>query len=437
MQMKKYPFILLFFVLSLNANAQSLPSFTYTLKNGLQIIVCEKKGGNFAEVQVWYKTGSKDETPGIRGMAHMFEHMMFRGSEKYKGDFLQTINRRLGWQSNAYTSFDQTVYHESVPLSSIDTAFDIEADRMENLILTQEILNTERQVVGEEYRNGKNNWFQKLQEDIYPHLYPKGHPYEVNVIGNLDEITSFTREQCRDFYANYYSPNNAFVVVVGNVKADEIFKKAEQYFGHIRKQVSVTEKKNVPDIFNSKIRIEELPIELPMQIYCLAVPSPAVSSSDYIAFKMLTEILFTDPNSVLTERLVKKEHLAYGIQLGSNFWSLHPSFTIIHFVMDYKMGNVKVKKAIREEISNVIENGIDSALISSYIKYNEANSLFSRYSNNDIAMQLGMAHYYYKDCRKAFSIVDKYKKVSIEDLKKAAATYYNVDKLQFVNIKPE
>ena len=434
---KNIVFVLCFFVLQSVLFAQQFPVYTRQLNNGLQVIVCEKPGNDFAEVQVWYRTGSKDERAGIRGMAHMFEHMMFRGTKKYPGNFFEEVNRKFGWQSNAYTTFDQTVYHEYVPLSSLDTAFDIEADRMANLVITQDILNTERQVVGEEYRNGMNNWYQKMQKELYPFLYPKGHPYEVDVIGNLDEITSFTTKQCMDFYQSYYSPNNAFVVVVGNVKANDIFAKAEKYFSPITKQLVIPEKANIPDIQNHHVQKEEFEIEMPLQIYALSVPSPAAADEDFLAFEMLTEILFTDPNSILINRLVKKEFLAYGIQQNNAFLNLYPTKMNISIVMPMQMGNNKVKKIIRDEISNIIENGIDAERMQSYIKSNEASQLLSFYQAGEIASQLGSSQYYYKDCQRAFSLTDLYRKINSSDLQRVAAKYYQPDQLQFINMKPQ
>lgn len=435
--MKKILFLLLFSSCLGMLHSQPFPVYTNTLKNGLQVIVYEKPGNDFAEVQVWYKTGSKDEHEGIRGMAHMFEHMMFRGTKKYPGNFFDVVNRKFGWQSNAYTAFDQTVYHEYVPLNSLDTAFDIEADRMSNLVVSQDILNTERQVVGEEYRNGRNNWYEKLFEDIYPFLYPKGHPYEVDVIGNLDEITSFTTEQCMRFYNNFYSPDNAYLIVVGNMKAEEVFTKAEKYFGGIDKHCVKSDRTIIPDVFSTPIKIEEMIVQFPVQIYSLAVPAPVASDKDFPAFKMLTEILFTDPNSILNNRLVKQEFSAYGIQMNSNFLSLYPSMLSINVIMEVKPGNIKVKKAIKDEINKVIENGIENNRMASYIKSIQSTQLLGLYNAGDIAAQLGIFQYYYNDCRRAFTMADQFKNISSDDLKRVAEKYYQPDKLQFINIKPE
>src|SRR4051812_12459478 len=112
--------------LSITAQAQNFPAHNKTLPNGMEVIVCEKPDNDFCEVEVWYRTGSKDEKPGIRGMAHMFEHMMFRGTKKYPGNFFDIFDRKYGWQSNAYTTFDRTVYHEYIPVNTLEKALDLE-----------------------------------------------------------------------------------------------------------------------------------------------------------------------------------------------------------------------------------------------------------------------------------------------------------------------
>ena len=192
--MKKILFLLIANCQLLTALAYDYPTSSKTLSNGLKIIVCEKPGGSMTEVQLWYKTGSKDEVEGIRGMAHMFEHMMFRGSKNYMGEgdvFIDSMET-IGANVNAYTSFDRTVYHENIPNEKLEMVLKMEADRMENLVLSQNTLDVERQVVGEELRNGQNNWFQRMHDDVYDHLYPDGHPYRVDVIGYLPQILAFT-----------------------------------------------------------------------------------------------------------------------------------------------------------------------------------------------------------------------------------------------------
>jgi predicted Zn-dependent peptidase len=412
------------------------PTFDQTLSNGLKVIVCEKPGNGFAEMEVWYRVGSKDEQPGIRGMAHMFEHMMFRGTTHVSGEqFLEKLDS-VGANWNAYTTFDRTVYHEYLPTSAMEMAMMLESDRMANLNVTQEVLNTERQVVGEEYRNGMSNWYQKLVQDRYENLYPEGHPYQYDVIGHLDEITNFTAPQCMQFYNKYYSPNNAFVVIVGDVKHDDIFALAKKYFGPITKQLPAAVPGKSPDVMSAHAKVTDMDLNFPLQDYCYTFAQPAANDKDYFAYDMLISLLFTDDNSILNERLVKKEHSAYAIVQANETISLYPSRTQFDVFMPPMPGNVKVKKAIREEMDSVIANGIPQDKIDDFLSAMEADQTFSAYSAEGIAGNLGDQEYYFHDYHHIDSELSDYKKVTQDDLKRVAAMYLSADHVDIINIKP-
>jgi predicted Zn-dependent peptidase len=432
----KYKLVLLALACAGMTQAFNYPIYSKTLGNGLKIIVCEKNTNSMAEIQVWYRVGSKDEWDGVRGMAHMFEHMMFHGSKKFHGDTRpDKLIDRVGGNMNAYTTFDRTVYHEEVPAKSIETMIEMEADRMENLVLDQKTLDMEREVVGEELRLGENDWYRRMMSERYKHLYPKKHPYEVNVIGYLDEITAFTTKQCQDFYDKFYSPNNAFVVVTGNVKADEIFVLCEKYFGPIKKQLPLNTKKGEPDIFAHQIELEEMSIDFPVQIYSYIIPSPAFGHKDYYAFNLLTELLFSNNNSLLNKRIVNT-NLAYQISGGQDDSRMYSNYSFIDVVMKASVGNAKVKKEISREINGIINEGLDETELKNYISNLETDAAFIAYSNGSVNDKLGFAEYYYGDYNKYNATLEEYKKIKPDDLKLIAQTYFNPEKMKVINVKP-
>lgn len=418
------------------ANAFNYPIHTKTLANGLKIIVCEKNTNSMAQIQVWYRVGSKDEWDGVRGMAHLFEHMMFRGSKKFKDDNKPfKVIDRMGGEINAYTTFDRTVYHEEVPANYLEKVIEMEADRMENLLLDQKILDTEREVVGEELRLSINNWYGKMESERYKSLYPANHPYQVDVIGNLNEIVSFTTKQCQDFYDKYYSPNNAFVVITGNVNAAQVFEWCDKHFGAIKKQLPLNTKKNEPDIFNHSIEKEEMFVDFPVQIYAYVVPSPAFDHKDFYPFNLLSELLFSNSNSLLQKSIVNK-NLAYQIR-GSQYSSrMYSNYTIFDVIMNAGVGNAKVKKEITREINNIINEGVDEVDLNNYLSNLESKIIFGDYSNEDICDKLGYAEYYYFDYNKYAVLLEEYKKIKSDDLKRIAETYFNPANLKVINIKP-
>ncbi len=436
--MKKYVLTGVLLAFCFNAKAIEYPAVSKTLKNGLKVIVCQKPGNNFVYLQVWYRAGSKDEAPGVHGMAHMFEHMMFRGTEKYPGQSFFHNVEKVGGQLNASTHSDFTEYHEYIPKSALDLCMDMEADRMANLKVTQDILNTERQVVGEEFRDGMNNWEERMMLNEYKALYPENDPYTVNPIGSLEEITSFTADECMDFYNKYYSPNYAFVVVVGDVNPDDVFAMADKYFGTVTKQLSLKDKTDLPDLTKSKPKVTEMPLDQMIQVYSYVIPYPAVSSKDYYALNMLTGVLFLDQNSILNNILVKKKHLVYGIASTeeTRFYK-YPSEQSFDFFMSATPGNFKVKKIVSDEISDIAANGISQAMIDNYIKSKEAENMQLNYSAEGISNTLGASELYYGDYNEAYHAIDKYRKVTPDDIKRVAATYLAPDRINIINIKPD
>ena len=425
-----------FFFLPLLSSAFVYPTFDETLPNGLKVIVCEKPGNGFAEIEVWYRVGSKDEKPGIRGMAHMFEHMMFRGTTNVSGEKLLEKMDSVGASWNAYTHYDRTVYHEYLPTSALEMAMYLESDRMANLKVTQDVLNTERQVVGEEYRNGGSNWYGKLQDDRYEYLYPEGHPYQYNVIGHLDEIVNFTAPQCMDFYNKYYSPNNAYVVIVGDVKHEDIFAMAKKYFGPITKQLPVAAAGASPEIMGTHLKATEMELNFPLQDYFYSFPEPAVSNKDFFAFDMLMSIFFTADNSILNERLVKKDRSVFAISQVSDGWLLFPSRAQFDVFMGPQPGNVKVKKAIRAEMDSVIVNGLPVEKMKDYISSAEAELSMNAFTDAGVAGQLGNNEYYFHDYKQIDNLLDHYKAITQEDIKRVAALYFSADHIDIINIKP-
>ncbi len=435
--MKKLSFTFSLVFASLFSFAFDYPMESKTLANGLKIIVCEKNTNNMAQIQVWYRVGSKDEWDGVRGMAHLFEHMMFRGTKKFNGDSKPfKIVDKLGGVINAYTTYDRTVYHEEVPASELELVIDMEADRMANLILDQNVLDTEREVVGEELRLGENNWYRRLSAERYKYLYPKEHPYQVDVIGNLNEITSFTTKQCQEFYDKYYSPNNAFVVITGNVKAKDMFALCEKYFGQIKKQLPLNQKKNEPDIFKHKIELEELTVDFPVQIYSYVVPSPAFGHKDYYAFNLFTELLFSNSNSLLNKRLVNT-NLAYQVSGSQYDARMYNNYTAFDIVMQASVGNAKVKKIISKEIDELVAEGFDENDIKNYLSYLETKVVFGSYSNQEINGVLGFAEYYYNDYKKYNASLEEYRKINNTHLREIGKRYFNPENLKIINIKPK
>jgi zinc protease len=212
---------------------------------------------------------------------------------------------------------------------------------------------------------------------------------------------------------------------------------AEKYFGQVTKQLDIKKKTNVPSLDTLRIKTSEMNINFPVQIYTYTFPRPAAGDPDFFTFQFITDILFTSQNSILTNRLVKKEHLAYGLNSGHDTWNYYPNLALIDVIMGAAPGNVKVKREIREEINKIINEGIPASMIESYITAYENNFAMNNYMSANISGELGIAEYYLNDYHKAYTLNEEYKKINQEDIKRIAAKYLSEERVQLVNIKPE
>ncbi len=300
------------------ASAQTSPPeqiSTFTLANGLQVVVIPDHRTPTVTQMTWYKVGSADETPGKSGLAHFLEHLMFKGTAAHPvGEFSQTVVR-IGGNENAFTSTDYTAYYQSVPRDKLDTMMEFEADRMTGLVLKDENVLPERDVVLEEYNMRiANSPDARMTEQIMAALY-LNHPYGRPVIGWRSEIEKLNREDALAFYKRFYAPNNATLVIAGDVTAQDIRPKIEATFGKVAPQ---------PDIAPTRIRPQEPPpagprtvtladprVEQPtMRRYYLVPSALTAASGESEALEVLAQLMGSGSNSYLYQALVVDKLLA-------------------------------------------------------------------------------------------------------------------------------
>ena len=234
--MSKIHFIAVFLAfigLSTVAHAKVFDAQTFFLPNGMQVVLVENHRAPVVSHMVWYKVGRANEDVGHSGLAHFFEHLMFKGTPSVaEGEFSKII-KRLGGNDNAFTSQDYTAYYQNIPVKHLGTAMKMEADRMVNLKVNDDTVLTERDVVVEERKERTdNNPSAILREEINTALYPN-HPYRIPVIGWMSEIQSLTPESAQAFYKKWYAPNNAILVVAGDITLEKLRKLAETHYGRL------------------------------------------------------------------------------------------------------------------------------------------------------------------------------------------------------------
>lgn len=302
-------------------NAQSAPTqrpATFTLGNGLQVVVITDRRTPVVTQMIWYKVGSADETPGKSGLAHFLEHLMFKGTAAHPaGEFSQTISR-IGGNENAFTSADYTAYYQRVPRDQLQSMMEFEADRMTGLVLKDENVLPERDVVLEEYNmRTANNPDARLTDQMMAALY-LNNPYGRPVIGWRNEIEKLNREDALAFYKRFYAPNNAILVIAGDVSADEIRPMIEAAYGKIPPQ---------PEIPAQRIRPQEPPpaalrtvtladprVEQPsVRRYFLVPSSVTASPEESAAFEVLAQLMGNGSNSYLYRSLVVDKKVAISV----------------------------------------------------------------------------------------------------------------------------
>jgi zinc protease len=208
---------------------------SFVLQNGLTVIVHEDHKAPIVAVNVWYHVGSKNEKPGRTGFAHLFEHLMFNGSEHFNDDYFKAIEPIGATDLNGTTNEDRTNYFQNVPVSALDRVLWLESDRMGHLLgaIDQARLDEQRGVVQNEKRQGENQPYGKAWITIAENTFPKGHPYSWSVIGSMEDLSAAALEDVKDWFRTYYGPSNATIVLAGDIDAKTARAKVEEYFGAI------------------------------------------------------------------------------------------------------------------------------------------------------------------------------------------------------------
>jgi zinc protease len=293
----------------------SAPPATFTLSNGLQVVVIPDHRTPVVTHMIWYKVGSADETPGKSGLAHFLEHLMFKGTSKHPvGEFSQTV-LRIGGNENAFTSTDYTGYFQRVPREELGKMMEFEADRMTGLILKDENVLPERDVVLEEFNmRVANNPEARLSEQIMAALY-LNHPYGRPVIGWHQEIEKLDREDALAFYKRFYAPNNAILVIAGDVDAGDVRPIAERTFGSIAAQPAIPARRIRPQepepAAPRTVTLSDPRVEQPSLRRSYLVPSAATAAAgESPALDVLAQLMGGGSNSYLYRRLVVERPLA-------------------------------------------------------------------------------------------------------------------------------
>jgi zinc protease len=341
----------------------SEPPATFTLPNGLQVLVIQDHRTPVVTQMVWYKVGSADETPGKSGLAHFLEHLMFKGTSKHPaGEFSQTV-LKVGGNENAFTSVDYTGYFQRVPREQLGKMMEFEADRMTGLILKDENVLPERDVVLEEYNmRVANNPEARLSEQMMAALY-LNHPYGRPVIGWHQEIEKLGREDALAFYKRFYAPNNAILVIAGDVDVNEVRPLAEQTFAKVVAQPAIPARRVRPQepepVAPRTVTLADPQVEQPTVKREYLVPSATTAAAgESPALDVLAQLMGNGSNSYLYRALVVDKPLAVNANAGYQGTSLDATQFSISAAPKQGVDFASVEQVIDSVIADLSKNPV-------------------------------------------------------------------------------
>ena len=341
----------------------SAPPGSFTLSNGLQVVVIPDHRTPVVTQMTWYKVGSADETPGKSGLAHFLEHLMFKGTSKHPtGEFSQTV-LRVGGNENAFTSTDYTGYYQRVPREELGKMMEFEADRMTGLILKDENVLPERDVVLEEFNmRVANNPEARLTEQIMAALY-LNHPYGRPVIGWHQEIENLDREDALAFYRRFYAPNNAILVIAGDVDATEVRPMIERTFGAVPAQPAIPARRQRPQepepAAPRTVTLSDARVEQPsLRRYYLVPSATTAAAGEGPALDVLAQLMGGGNNSYLYRRLVIDRPLAVSASAAYQGTSLDATQFSVSASPRSGVEFAQIEQAIDEVISDIGQNAV-------------------------------------------------------------------------------
>jgi zinc protease len=339
------------------------PPASFTLGNGLQVVVIPDHRTPVVTQMIWYRVGSADETPGKSGLAHFLEHLMFKGTAKHPaGEFSQTV-LKVGGNENAFTSTDYTGFYQRVPRDQLNRMMEFEADRMTGLVLKDENVLPELDVVLEEYNmRVANNPEARLNEQIMAALY-LNHPYGRPVIGWHQEIEKLGREDALAFYRRFYAPNNAILVIAGDVEAADIRPVVESTFGAVPAQPAIPAKRIRPQepepVAPRTVTLADPQVEQPSMKRSYLVPSAATAApEETAALDVLAQLMGAGSNSYLYRALVVDRPLAVNAGASYQGTSLDPTQFSISVSPRSGVEFAQVEQAVDGVIADIAQNPV-------------------------------------------------------------------------------
>jgi zinc protease len=407
---------------------------TTTLANGLQVIFLEDHSTPIVHLAMWYHVGSKDEPPGRTGFAHLFEHLMFKGSRNVRADQHPSWITSIGGESNAETDEDTTVYWETVPAHYLPLVLWLEADRMASLDVSEEKFRTEIEVVKEERRmKVENQPFGQLSEIIFERAF-SAHPYKHPTIGSLKDLESSSIRDVREFHGTYYVPNNATAVIVGDFDTRQAQQLVERYLGRVPRGRPVPRNIPVEPPHTAETRFT-LTQPWPLPVVVVAHHITFDGHPDAYPLHMLAKILSDGDSSRLHRSLVRQKQVALAA-FGEAKLIEHPNLFYAVAIVQSGHEPAAVARELQAEIDRVKAEGVTLEELERARRQWSRDYIMSRDTVRLKAIHLGHAAVIHDDIATADAEFDLFQNVTLADVQRVARTYFTPESRMVLTVLP-
>jgi len=415
--------------------AQSITPREFTLKNGLKVVMVEDHTVPSICFSMVVRAGSRYERPGITGISHLFEHMMFNGSKNYAPTQFDKILEAGGGYSNAETGSDFTFYYEEFSPDLLDKVLDMEADRIRSLKIDSANLEQERGIVKEERRWSVDDNVQgKMYEDLYATAYVV-HAYRTPIVGWMKDLDNITLRDARDYFRTYYAPNNITVIVVGAFDSRMFRPKMERKFGAISRQpaprpINDPEPPQLGERFAKLYKAAELPA------VAIAYKTVGVSSPDYCPLDLLSVILSHGQSSRMYRRLVYEQQLAADVACGLD-GRIDPGLFSLYVQMQPEKSVEDAESEIFKMLDEIGRNGVSDQELRKAKNVAQKSYADELKTNAGIAARLARYEAVYGDYQKSFEMLNRYEMVGVADIQRVAQRYFSERMRSVVVLVPE
>lgn len=412
----------------------------FTLKNGLRLLVYENPRLPIFTYYTFYEIGSRYERPGVTGSTHFLEHMMFKGSKNYGPHSFDNLTFANGGYSNAYTTYDRTVYHQALPSSKLKEVINLEADRLKYISLDNDLLENERKVILEERKMRlENKASSKLFTKMFESLF-EGTPYASPVIGSITDILGTSRDDLMDFFKRYYVPNNMVIIVAGDVKASEVYDLVKEGFGSVPSRPEVETDKlkmDEPALFtfkgryNRSVRVHG---DNPNPIFSYYFKGHPVGTRKAYVADIVGTIISGKESSYLQEKLVQARRAKFTQIYAQNMSLRRSGAFIVGGSLHPKVKISKAKKIVEKYLARACDKAINQRELTKALNNYLVGYYNSTQSNGGVASIIGAGESIYNNYNQYLKDIEEYSSITVKEAKEVCREILNFDNSIFGSV---